>query len=348
MIDINKHLISSRATLKEALSKINELPQTLTLFAINDEKQLVGTITDGDIRRSLIEGIALSDKVENIMFRNFRYLEENKLLQSVVTECRKLKIRLLPVINQNKHLIKVYDLSIKKSILPLDVVIMAGGRGERLRPLTDSVPKPLLKIGDKTIIEHNIDNLSDFGIENFHISVRYLADQIIDFLGDGSKNNLNIKYISETKALGTIGALKKIEEYRFDDILLMNSDLFTNFDYEEFYLDYKSRGVDLSIATIPSNYSSPYAILEIEEDFVKSIREKPTYTYLANAGIYLFNKKLLSLIPKDEFYNATDFAEDAIKKGFRVAHFPILGYWIDIGLPEDYRKATELYQYIKH
>jgi len=216
---------------------------------------------------------------------------------------------------------------------------MAGGLGQRLKPLTDQTPKPLLKVGDKAIMEHNLDRLTMFGINDFWVSVNYLGDQIVQYFGNGKEKNISIEYVWEKEPLGTIGAVANIEDFQHDYILITNSDLLTNIDYEQFFLEFIKQDADLIVLTIPYQVSIPYAVLETKEGIVKSFKEKPIYTYYSNGGIYLMKKEMLDYIPKNKFYNATDLMEIIIKKKHKIISFPFSGYWLDVGKHEDFEKA---------
>jgi len=346
MIDINKHTVNQNKTIREALEMINHIPESLTLFVLNDAFHLVGTLTDGDVRRGLLSGKSLEDKVESVMFANFRAIsKEVEPLQ--IREIRKAGIKLVPSLHEDGTIKEIYDLSKLKSILPIDVVLMAGGKGERLKPLTDRIPKPLLPIGEKPIIEYNIDRIRSFGIKNISICVNYLGDQIKSYLGDGTSKKIEISYIQEEQFLGTIGAVGLIEQFQNPYVLVMNSDLFTDVDIEDIYLNLLEKKADLAIASIPYTVNIPFAILQKNEGQVTGLKEKPSNTHYANAGIYLMKKDILNLIPKNTFYNATDLIEAAIKQGYKVVDNPLTGYWIDIGKHEEYRKAQEIMKHIK-
>jgi NDP-sugar pyrophosphorylase family protein len=243
-------------------------------------------------------------------------------------------------------LLKVFNLNQKKSILPIDAVLMAGGRGERLRPLTEKTPKPLLKVGEKAIIDYNVDNLINYGVENIHVTTNYLAEQIEDHFKD-EHQGIKINCVREEKYLGTIASIKLIPNIKNDEILVMNSDLFTNIDFEDFYRHFLEKDADISAAAIPYSVNVPYGIFELEGRNVQGVKEKPTYNYYANAGIYLIKKTLLNLIPDGTFFNATDFMELLIAQGKAVVRYPLIGYWIDIGKPEDYQRAQDFAKHIK-
>ena len=223
---------------------------------------------------------------------------------------------------------------------------MVGGKGVRLRPLTESTPKPLLKVGDKAIIDYNVERLLHYGVEHIHVNVNYLAEQIESHFNN-DKYGVEINCVREPTYLGTMGSVKYIEAFHNEMVLVMNSDLFTNIDLEDFYLHHIDQDADITVAAIPYSVSVPYGIFEFDENKIKGLREKPTYNYYANGGIYLVKRNLFNLIPEDTFFDATDFIELLISGGYKVVYFPLIGYWIDIGKPEDYKKVQEFVKHLK-
>ncbi len=345
---IEKHLIDKNRTIKEALYAINSLSdKNLTLLVVDEQKHLVGTLTDGDIRRAILKGAKLDNPICNYMFKNYIFLQEKNIDLNIVKKAKDKGIKLLPIINNSKHIVRLLDLNKQHSILPIDAVIMAGGKGKRLLPLTEKTPKPMLPLGNKPIIEHNIDRLISYGVENIYISINYLGEQIKEYFGDGSKKGISIKYIEEDSPLGTIGALRNTDDYQNNDILVMNSDLFTNINFENFYIDHKTSDAAMTIASIPYTINIPYAILHKENGVIKSLQEKPVYTQYANAGIYLIQKKHIYEIPKNTFFNTTDLIEKLLSKNQKIIDSLIYGYWIDIGQHNDYKKAQEIIKHIK-
>lgn len=347
MVDLNKHLIYYKESIATALKMLDMLGKDLTLFAINEKEELIGTLTDGDIRRGILKGLTIADSITKITNKNFRFISKVDYQVSEIIAAKKLAIQILPVIDHKKKIIALINFSSHKSYLPLDSVIMAGGEGIRLRPMTQNLPKPLLKVGDKPIIEHTIDRLILFGIENIQISINYLGDKITGYFGDGSSKNVNISYITEKDKLGTIGSLSLANEFINDNILVMNSDLLTNIDLEEFYTEFENKEADMSIACVPYIVNIPYAILDTDTDKVLSLQEKPNLTYHSNAGIYLIKKEHIDKIPKNAFFNATDLIEKLIAENKKVTYYPILGYWLDIGKMDDFRKAQNDITHIK-
>ena len=346
MIDIGSHTIHHNSTVTDAFVQMDKLGQHLTLFVVDDDNRLMGTLTDGDIRRGLINRLGLLDKVELFMFRKFSYIIKNNFTVQDVATIKQKGVLLLPVLDDERKIVKIVNLSTTQTILPLDVVMMAGGEGRRLRPLTEKTPKPLLKVGDKPIIEHNLDRLIHFGIDDYWICIRYLGDQLEEYFGNGASKNISINFIREDQPHGTIGAIRKIKNFRHDYILVTNSDLLTNLDYEGFFVDFIDNGADFSVATIPYSVNIPYAVLDTANGHVVSFKEKPTYTYYSNAGIYLMRREVLEQIPEG-FYNATDLMEKLIQQGRKVISYPIIGYWLDVGNPQDYAKANQDIKHLK-
>lgn len=333
------HLILTGTKVKEALLKFNELSPDAILFVVNKDEKLIGALTDGDVRRGLLKGFTIDSFVDEIIQDNPRYITKGENNLEKIIAYREGDFRVVPVVDENHKVVNVINFRSIKSYLPIDAVIMAGGRGQRLQPLTDSIPKPLLKVGSKAIMEHNLDRLALFGIDDFWVSVKYLGEQIENHFGDGKEKNIKIEYVWENEPLGTIGAVSQINNFEHDYVLVTNSDLLTNIDYEQFFLEFIRQDADLAVLTIPYQVNVPYAVLETHNGQVKSFKEKPTYTYYSNGGIYLIKKEMLNHIPKQTFFNATDLMEELIKNKLKVISFPFSGYWLDIGKHEDFEKA---------
>ena len=339
-IDTSRYILSIGSSLLEVLRKIDSLPQIQTVFITDNDDKVIGTITDGDIRRGLIKGLTTHDSIESFLFRNFHFIEQNKNNFDKLKVFRKKKLKAVPLLSEDGKLVKIIDFTTAKSILPVDAVIMAGGLGTRLKPLTNDIPKPLLKVGGKEIISYNFDRLLQFGITRQYISVNYLAEQLEEYC-DNYDNNINFRIIKEEEYFGTAGALSLIDDFYNDTVLLMNSDILTNIDYEDFYKVFLEKDADIMVASIPYRVSLPYAIFDSNDRRVKGFKEKPNYTYFANAGIYLIKKEIIGSIPKNQFYNATDLMEDIINSGKKLIHYPIRSYWLDIGKHEDFEKAQK-------
>jgi NDP-sugar pyrophosphorylase family protein len=329
------------------MQMIDELAADGVLFVIDENNELYGSLSDGDIRRGILDGLNLDNAISDFCERTPKVLIKDNFIISDIIELRENKFEIIPIIDHKNQVVDVLNFRLFQSYLPIDVVIMAGGRGQRLSPLTDTIPKPLLKVGEKPIIEHNIDRLIDYGVKNIWITIKYLGDQIISYFGDGASKTINIQYEIETEALGTVGAVSKIKGLSHEYLLITNSDLLTNIDYEDFFCTLLDSKADICIATVPYTVDIPYAILETDGNKIINLKEKPSNMYLANAGIYLMKRSVIELIPKDNFYNATDLVEKCIANGLIVQSYLIHGYWLDIGKIEDYNKAQHDIKHIK-
>lgn len=339
MRSYKEHLILSGSTVKHALGVLNDLSQDAILFVVDVNNKLIGSLTDGDVRRGLLKGFTIESYVNEIIQDSPRYIVKGENNLDKIIEYREGDFRIVPVVDENHRVVNVINFRKIRSYLPIDAVIMAGGRGQRLQPLTDTTPKPLLKVGDKAIMEHNLDRLALFGIDDFWVSVKYLGEQIEKYFGQGLEKNIKIEYVWENKPLGTIGAVSQIENFEHDYILVTNSDLLTNIDYEQFFLEFINQDADLAVLTIPYQVNIPYAVLETNNGEVKSFKEKPTYTYYSNGGIYLIKKEMLRHIPKDTFFDAPDLMQELINNNLKVISYPFSGYWLDVGKHEDFEKA---------
>lgn len=344
---MRRYLIKESSTLRDALVSLNEISHdTMSLLVVNDSDQLVGTLTDGDIRRGLISGAQLTDEVSTIMHRDFKYIKLSEFDVEHLKNFRGRNILFIPILDEENRIKEVVNLQKYKSHLPIDAVLMAGGKGERLRPLTEKTPKPLLPVGGKCIIDHNIDRLMSYGINHLNVTVNYLREQIEEHYAE-ARNGVQVRTFREPKFLGTIGSIKFVDTFYNDTILVMNSDLFTNIDYEDFFLHFQKHDAEMSVAAVPYNVSIPYGILDLDGREIKGLIEKPKYNYYANAGIYLIKKRALDEIPEDEFFNATDLIEKLIAKNKKVIRYPLNGTWIDIGNPQEYQRANEFVKHLK-
>ena len=343
----SEHILSIDSGVRAALECLDSLGSDAIIFLVDDKNTLLGSLTDGDLRRGFIKGFGFDDHLSKFIQPNPKYIQKGKYDIKEIISLRQRLFIVLPVVDLEMKIINVINFRHKKSYLPIDALIMAGGRGERLKPLTDTIPKPLLQVGDKPIIEHNLDRLNFFGIDDVWISLKYLGNQIEEKFNDGSDKSMRIKYVKELTALGTAGALSLVDGFNHNHILMMNSDLLTNIDYEELFLFFEEQNADFVVACIPYQVNVPYAVMEVENKLVIGLKEKPTYTHYSNAGIYLMKREVVESIPKNKYFNATDLMEELINQGKRVVAYPIVGYWLDIGKHEDFAKAQEDINQIK-
>lgn len=346
-MEISKYLISEKCSVLECLQQINQLRTDMNLFVVNEKNKLLGSVTDGDIRRGILKGIGLDEKVARVMNASCKHLVQRQIDLHLIIEQRNKFIKILPITNDEHEVVALLNFNQVKTLLPVDAVIMAGGTGSRLLPLTQKVPKPLLPVGGKPIIAYNLERLQKFGVKHITITVNYLKEQLVKFVEDLGENGRHMKCVTESKPLGTMGAVSLIDQWHNDYILLTNSDLLTNVDYEDFFLEFLKSKASMMVATIPYPIQVPYAILETDGSTIKAFKEKPEYTYYANTGIYLFKRELISYIPKNKFFNATDFMDRLLIEGHKLSYYPMTGYWLDIGKHEDFKKAKEDIKHLK-
>lgn len=340
----SEHTIINTASLFVALKQLNDLSgRTMTLFVLDKDGHMLGTVTDGDIRRALLRGMPMDKPVEDAAMRDYRYVNDTAINVRDLQRFRNAGITLVPVLSNDRKLVDIIDFSLRRTILPLKAVLMAGGKGERLRPATLNTPKPLLKIEGKAIIDYNVEALAACGIKDITVATCYLAEQIDSHFAQPVAGVV-VKTVQEEKPLGTIGAVALTGVADSDgDTIVMNSDLLTTISFEDMYLHHSDMHADVTIAVVPYQVSVPYAILALDDNgSVTGIEEKPSYSYYANAGIYIFSNKLLATLVKNERCDATDLIEMAIKKGLKVTYYTIKGTWIDVGSPIDFRQAGEL------
>ena len=235
----------------------------------------------------------------------------------------------------------------KGPTLPFEAIIMAGGKGERLKPLTDAIPKPLLPVGGKPIVRYSVESLLKAGLKDITFIVNYFGDKIQAEFGDGKKEKASFDYIFENEPLGTIGGLSLKNNFKFQDILVMNGDLLTTIHFDKFFMFYLEEDADIAVAVIPYRLNLPFGIFEIgEKNEILSTREKPAFTYYINTGIYLMKREVIHMIPENQTFDAIDLVELARAQGLKVSAFPLLDYWIDIGQAEDYQKAQKDIQFL--
>ena len=344
---MRKYIISETASVRDALVAINNITHDgELLIVVNAAQQMVGSLTDGDIRRGLIAGAELTDTINKIMHRDFKFIKQEDYDVAHLKSFRDRRIMFIPILDAENHVVDVVNLQKFKSKLPIDAVLMAGGKGERLRPLTEKIPKPLLEVGGKCIIDHNVDRLRSYGVQYVNVTVNYLGEQLEEHFST-PRDGVQVRTFREPKFLGTIGSIKFVDTFYNDTVLVMNSDLFTNIDYEDFFLHFQMHDAEMSVAAVPYNISIELGILDLDGRNIKGLIEKPKYNYYANAGIYLIKKRALAEIPKDTFFHATHLVEKLIAQDKKVIRYPLNGTWIDIGTLQEYERAKELVKQLK-
>lgn len=339
---MKRHIILQNESVRSALRKLDALASDAILFVVDENGKLIGSLTDGDLRRGFIQNLGFDNSILDFIQENPVAISRNNYTLLQLESYKKKNYKIIPILDEKGLIIDVLNFRLQQTLIPADAILMAGGEGKRLRPLTLNTPKPLLKVGDKPIIEHNIDRLINVGIKNIHLSINYLGNQLIEYFGNGNNRNAHIKYVQEDKPLGTIGSILLVEDFIHDDIIVMNSDLLTTIDFLDFFTVFKESGADMAVAATSYNVDVPYGVLEVnDENQVSSLKEKPRYTYYSNAGIYLLKRSVLEMIPKGLFYDVTQLMESLIADSKKLITYPIMGYWLDIGKHDDYKKAQD-------
>jgi len=334
------NLISGLSSVLETIKKLDTLELKI-IFVLNEQEQLIGTVTDGDIRRGLLKGIDLKENISLLMNQKPVSFPVGVDNQEMLDTMKHARLTYIPILNTKSQIIdvKIAGTSIGNFCKDNWVVIMAGGLGSRLGELTENIPKPLLMIGEKPILETILENLINSGFENFYFSVNYKSKMIMDYFGDGSKWNCKIKYLQEDKKLGTAGGLSLLKEKPSAPILLMNGDVLTNIDFQSLFDFHLKKEADATICVKEYDIQVPYGVVDVKNDFVQKIEEKPVHTFFINAGIYVLSPNLLEEIPKDQYFDITELFHKILTTKKIIAGFPIREYWMDIGQKKDYEKA---------
>ncbi|GAB3218828.1 nucleotidyltransferase family protein [Algoriphagus aestuariicola] len=344
LIDKNKikeYTAQSDNTVREAMRQIEGNKKGL-LFVLDKDGRLVGSISDGDIRRGILNGSQLEDPIHTVMNESPFFITVIEQASVDLKFFEEKGYRMIPVCGADGKILQLLSADPEKSFASIEnpVVLMVGGRGIRLEPLTQNIPKPLLKVGNKPILQTILERLHLFGFRNVFLCTNYLSDHIEKFCGDGSRFGLKIQYFKEETKLGTIGAVKYLEEDLNLPFLVMNGDLLTSLNYKtvlDFHLENQA---ELTIGSASYKTKVPYGVLETDGHQVVSILEKPTYSFRISGGIYALSPSALELIPRGNFFDITDLMEGLLRKKRSVVAFPIEEYWLDIGQHQDYEKAN--------
>ncbi|WP_206810940.1 nucleotidyltransferase family protein [Paradesulfitobacterium ferrireducens] len=345
MRDVSKVCIRPDATLLEALQVINNDVLQIALV-VNDVRCLQGTVTDGDIRRAILKGLPLNAPVTQVMNGSPITIAQTAKPKEALFLMQAKGIHQIPAVNESGMVVGIHVLSdlIASKVKPHTVVIMAGGMGTRLRPLTQEIPKPMLKVGDKPILQTIIEQLRDHGLIKITLAVNYLAEQIEEYFGDGNSFGVKINYLKEKNRMGTAGALTLIEELPEAPLLVMNGDILTNVDFSQLLQFHNTEKHAVTMCVRNYDFRVPYGVVILDEDYkVSAIEEKPLHSFLVSAGIYVINPDAISLIPRDSYFDMPSFLELAKNLPNGVGCFPIHDYWIDIGENKEYQRANADY-----
>lgn len=332
-------------TIREALQIIDKHSKQIALV-VDEKKKLIGTLNDGDIRRGLLKGFNLDDTIEEIYFRTPTVANINDSKETILKLATTKKILQIPLVDNEGMLVGLKNLDelIDKKNKPNKVVLMVGGLGTRLRPLTENTPKPMLQVGNKPILQTIVEKFSEYGFCNIIMCVNYKSQIIQDYFGDGSRFGVSIEYILENQRMGTAGALSLLSEIPTEPFFVMNGDLLTNVNFDnlcDYHIAHKSQA---TMCVREYDFQVPYGVVNIEEGKILSIVEKPLHKFFVSAGIYMLSPDVIKYIPKNEFYDMPTLFEHIIQNKEDVISFPIHEYWLDIGRVNDYERANNEFE----
>lgn len=344
MKDWHYILVSPRTPILEVIKIIDEGDLQIALV-VDKNRRLLGTVTDGDVRRGILKGICLDKPVKLIMNDHPTVARINEGRDQILGTMKLKQLRHIPVVDENGCVVamEILEELIKPSRQSNWVVIMAGGLGTRLRPLTDDCPKPLLRVGSRPILETIINNFNEYGFYKFYVSVNYKAEMIMDHFGDGSRWDVEIKYLRETKRLGTAGALSLLPEKPQEPLLIMNGDLLTKVNFHQLLNFHLDNNAEATMCVREYDFQVPYGVVKIKRNRLKGIDEKPIQRFFVNAGIYVLNPGVLDLLPGNTYFDMPVLFERLVNRKSEIAVFPVREYWSDIGQAVDYERANGEY-----
>lgn len=340
-IDPGRNLLDAIRTIEASSRRM--------VVVLSETGKLLGTVTDGDIRRCLLSGGSLESPISEAMNTSPITVTDGSATGFILDQMKKRNVLGIPVLDQEGRFIKVIhfnDLENDEEKHSTEetfefAVIMAGGEGTRLRPLTLDVPKPMVEVGGVPLIERQVEKLIKAGLKRIYISVNYLSEIIEEHFGNGERHGIEIKYLREQGKLGTAGSLGLLPEKPKSPIVVMNGDILTTSDFESLHAFHRAHDAEVTVAAIDYRVEIPYGVLQSKGVYVEALKEKPSQQFLCNAGIYAISPKALDLVENAEFLNMTDIIENCLKTNRPVAVFPIHEYWSDIGTPADLEKARE-------
>ena len=344
MKSIENLTLYKNSSIKNALNIINKGRMQIALV-INESNKLIGTITDGDIRRGLLEGFNLDNSIENIFFKNPTVAKVCDTKEQILKIALSNKVHRIPIIDENNNIIGIEEIEelIKPKKKTNKVILMVGGLGTRLRPLTEKTPKPMLKVGNKPILQTIVEKFVEYGYTNIIMCVNYKSHIIQNYFGDGNKFGAEIDYILEEERMGTAGALSLLKEKPTEAFFVMNGDLLTNVNFEHLH-DYHISNSSMGTMCVREyDFQVPYGVVNMRDGKIESIEEKPIHKFFVSAGIYMLSPNILDYIPKNEFFDMPTLFEKLIQEKKNAISFPLREYWLDIGKMEEYHKANKEY-----
>ena len=333
-------VIAPETTLREALGVIDRGRRQIALV-VSEDGTLCGTLTDGDVRRGILRGIELDAPVSDVMNAQPTTMPGDAQPNALRRLMRQTKFQHVPLVDGDGRLVDLATQDALFGVAPkrTRVVLMAGGLGKRLRPLTETVPKPMLPVGGKPILEQIIAGFADQGFERFTISVNYRREMVQEHFGDGSALGVHIDYIEEDQPLGTAGALSLMKTRPQVPFIVMNGDLLVNIDFQSLLAFHAEKGASATLVAREYEQQVPYGVVRTEDDFMTGIEEKPIQTFLVNGGVYVISPEALDLLERDRALDMPDLLTALTGRGDRVAVWPLRDYWRDIGRVSDLEAA---------
>jgi dTDP-glucose pyrophosphorylase/CBS domain-containing protein len=345
--DISSLFVRLDSSIRQVIECIDRSGRVSIALIVDEDRHLISTITDGDVRRGILAGLSMSDPISKLLPIKAQMPHPLPVTASVETDpglflriMEENAVKQLPLIDLDGKLVDIVILSelLPSSKLHLQAVVMAGGLGTRLRPLTDEVPKPMLTVGGRPLMELTLENLHNAGIEHVDISTNYRAANIVDHFGNGKAFGIELNYIQEDRPLGTAGALGLMETPK-GTLLVINGDVITQVDFGTMLAYHQKHKADITVGVRLYSVEVPYGVLECEGPNVRELKEKPQATFLVNAGIYLLEPSVYDFISRGEHLDMTELIQRLLDSKRPVVSFPIIEYWLDIGQPTDYERA---------
>ena len=341
MKDFRKIQVLPGESIRKTIQIIDESAMQIALV-VDGENKLVGTVTDGDIRRAILKGYSLGEAIEKVMNRTPIVCQQEENREAILARLRIKQLHHMPVVDASGCLVGLETLD--ELLVPNErenvVVLMAGGMGTRLLPLTEDCPKPMLQIGGRPILETILLNFIEHGFRQFYISVNYKSDVIVDYFGDGTRWGVEIQYVHETRKLGTAGALSLLPHLLTQPILVMNGDLLTKINFSQLLYFHISHQSKATMCVREYDFQVPYGVVKINSHHIVSIDEKPVHRFFVNAGAYVLEPEVLEAIPENEYFDMPTLFEKLIAQETETAAFPIREYWLDVGQLADFERAN--------
>ena len=346
MKNIEDIIVSENTLLRDALNIIDKSSKQICLV-LDDGQKLLGTVSDGDIRRALLNNISLEDTIKNVYFKNPTVANINDSKETILNLCKIKKIHQIPIVDNANNIVglEILDELIVSESKGNKVILMVGGLGTRLRPLTENTPKPMLPVGGKPMLQTIVEKFASYGFVNIVMCIGYKSHIIQDFFEDGSRFGVNIEYILENERMGTAGALSLLSpsQIQNEPFFVMNGDLLTNVNFEHFLNFHNQNNAKATMGVREYDFQVPYGVVNLEDGKIKSIIEKPVHSFFVSAGIYMLSAECIKLIPKDEYYDMPTLFDKLIQMNENTISFPIREYWLDIGRMDEYEKANKEY-----